>query len=335
MVYSGRMESPSSIDELSFGSGADELRAEHAAPSPVPSRPRRLRLPVLLFLATCLSTFWVGTTGWMTREWSTQAFDMPDSDWLMPVRRAVFGHWESGLQYMVTVGAILLAHEMGHFVAAHVHRIPASLPFFLPLPFSPIGTLGAVISMDGRRSDRRQIFDIGLAGPLAGLAIAFPVLWHGVQTLDLSQPGYGPLKLDLPIVVRWMLAARGTTLPSGDIWIGQVNSYFMAGWVGMLITGLNMLPVSQLDGGHVIHALFGRWAKWIGRSFLVAAIAFVVSAEEPLWTLMIVLVLLIGPDHPPTRDDRVPLGFTRRCIGFASLAIPVLCFPPFGLRVVA
>ena len=102
-------------------------------------------------------------------------------------------------------------------------------------------------------------------------------------------------------------------------------------WVGMLITGLNMLPISQLDGGHVAYALLGRRAHVLGRGLLVASILFVLATEQYGWVLMIVLVTLIGTDHPPTADDAVPLGWPRRLLGWAALAIPILCFPPMGI----
>ena len=105
----------------------------------------------------------------------------------------------------------------------------------------------------------------------------------------------------------------------------------MAGWVGLLITGLNMMPASQLDGGHVIYALFGRAARPIARGFLIAAIAYIIVSDRYIWAVMVILVTLIGIDHPPTADDTVPLGFWRRAIGYASLAIPVLCFPIRGI----
>ncbi len=102
----------------------------------------------------------------------------------------------------------------------------------------------------------------------------------------------------------------------------------MAGWVGMLITGLNMLPISQLDGGHVIYGLFGRGAKLVARSFMVLAILFIIFGEHYNWTLMLVIVIMLGVDHPPTRDDNVRLGWKRWLFGFVSLAIPVFCFTP-------
>ena len=100
----------------------------------------------------------------------------------------------------------------------------------------------------------------------------------------------------------------------------------------MLITGLNMLPISQLDGGHVIYTLFGKYAHWIARVFLFVAILFIVFFEAQIWFLMVLIVILIGTDHPPTSDDSVRLGPIRTIIGYASLLIPILCFPPYGIR---
>jgi membrane-associated protease RseP (regulator of RpoE activity) len=109
---------------------------------------------------------------------------------------------------------------------------------------------------------------------------------------------------------------------------GHLNPYLMAGWVGLLITGLNMLPVSQLDGGHVVYTLFRQRARWIARGFILLAIAYILIAGARHWLLMLVLVMFIGIDHPPTRDDNVPLGWFRTTLGCLSLAIPLLCFAP-------
>jgi membrane-associated protease RseP (regulator of RpoE activity) len=106
----------------------------------------------------------------------------------------------------------------------------------------------------------------------------------------------------------------------------------MAGWVGLLITGLNMWPVSQLDGGHVVYALFGRRAHWIARGFVFAAILFVVLGDAMLWAPMLILVILMGTDHPRTANDNVPLSTGRRILGGISLLIPLLCFPPYGIQ---
>ncbi len=285
-------------------------------------RRRRVALPVILFIVTCLSTFWAGATHWQPML----------ADQTADVRQLVIRNWDQGLIYMFCVLAILMFHEMGHFIATLIYRIPASLPYFIPLPIAPIGTMGAVIGMEGHRANRRQIFDIGLAGPLAGLVAAAPILWFGIAQLDLSKPAYGSMEYDCPLLMRMLIdwlqpAHAGITTISTS----QLNPYFMAGWVGLLITGLNMMPVSQLDGGHVIYALFGRRSHWVARGFILAAMAYIVFGNAMIWAPMAILVVLIGTDHPPTSNDTVPLGRFRYALGLSSLLIPLLCFPARGL----
>jgi Zn-dependent protease len=303
-----------------------------ASPAGQPPRPsivrrRRKRLPLILFVITCVSTFWAGAVGWIPLQYLVDWFFSQDA---MPIRRVMVSHWQDGLIFMLCLLAILLTHEMGHFLAALRYHIPASLPFFLPFPISPFGTMGAVIGMDGLRANRKEMFDIGLAGPLAGLVVAIPVLLTGIQQLDLTAPGHGPFQLDTPLSVRLIMEVSpppGYT--SGDeVWYSQLNPYFMAGWVGLLITGLNMLPVSQLDGGHVIYTLFGKHARWIARGFMLVAISYIVYTRAYTWSLMLIIVFFIGVDHPPTRDDTVKLGWFRTVLGILSLSIPLLCFPP-------
>jgi hypothetical protein len=292
---------------------------------------RRWVLPLTLFLATCASTFWVGVTHWepvrpeYAASWPT-------------VLAAVKSQWPSGLTYMAAIIGILLTHEMGHFLMTVRYGVPASLPIFIPVPFNAIGTMGAVIGMDGLRANRKQIFDIGVAGPLAGLIVAIPVLWFGVNQLDLGRPAApDDIQFYMPLLAQWMLKATHAAQPwANERWValGQLNPLFMAGWVGMLITGLNMMPISQLDGGHAIYALFLRGAHTLARMFISLAIFYVVVHldEAVLWTPMLLLVIFLGIHHPPTSNDAVPLGPVRWAIGLASLAIPVLCFPLLGFR---
>ena len=229
--------------------------------------------------------------------------------------------------------AILLTHEMGHFVATLRYHIPASYPIFIPVPVHPVGTLGAVISMEGLRANRREIFDIGIAGPLAGLIVAVPIFWIGIQQLDLATPT-GGLMFHNPLLGKLMMSHLHPEWTDKTIGFNQLNPFFMAGWVGMLITGLNMLPVSQLDGGHTIYALFGRDAYKIARAFIIIAIVYVVLKLEQaaIWTPMLILVILLGIHHPPTADDNVELDDFRWILGVASMAIPVLCFPLQAIR---
>jgi membrane-associated protease RseP (regulator of RpoE activity) len=293
------------------------LRESHFGSPPQ----RRVLLPILLFIATCLSTFWVGAT-----NWRPQAVDTSE------IWNIVANNWQQGLTYMGAVLAILLTHEMGHFLQTVRYRIPASYPLCIPVPFSLIGTMGAVISMDGMRANRKQIFDIGIAGPLAGLVVAAPILYLGVSYLDLSKAGApNDIQLYNPVIVRWLIQWMHPEVADRASWVAvsQLNPFFMAGWVGMLITGLNMLPVSQLDGGHTIYALFGKDAYKIARAFTIVAIAYVVLNLEQaaIWTPMLILVILLGIHHPPTADDNVELDDFRWILGVASMAIPVLCFP--------
>ncbi len=289
--------------------------------------PRRRRMwPLILFVATCLSTFWAGVKHWVVLLPSLGV--APD----IMYRWLIVANWRSGLIYMTSVIGILLAHEMGHFIMTIMYGIPASLPYFIPLPISPIGTMGAVIGMAGYRANRRQIFDIGIAGPLAGLAVIVPVLWLGIVQLDLSIPRSGGVSFDCPWAVRLMIRWLRPELPEvRQVWVSQLNPAFMAAWVGLLVTGLNMLPVSQLDGGHVIYALLKGNAYWVARAFLLAAMVYVVWAEAHIWLVMVILVTLIGVDHPPTSDDDARLGWWRIALGIASLSIPFLCFPPKGI----
>jgi Zn-dependent protease len=307
-------------------------------------RKRRVWLPIILFLITCVSTFFAGVTQW----WPPAVIDRcvqfqsayglywaPTNIDLMPLRRAVISNWDDGLIFMACVLLILFTHEMGHFLATVWYRIPASFPYFLPLPISPIGTLGAVIGMDSMRADRKQMFDIGLAGPLAGLVVAIPIIWVGVVRLDLTGPEGGFYYVDVPLAMKAALtfAEPPGYAPDAKIWNTQLNPFLMAGWVGLLITGLNMLPISQLDGGHVTYALFRRNTYWIARLLLFSFIIYVIASDQwkllLQWALMLSLVVLvIGIDHPPTRDDRVSLGWFRWILGCASLLIPIFCFAP-------
>jgi Zn-dependent protease len=178
------------------------------------------------------------------------------------------GSLRTALAYSLPLMAILLAHEMGHFVAAKLHGVPASLPYFIPLPLPP-GTFGAIISMRaGGIGTRRQLLDIGAAGPLAGLAVAVPVLLYGIHTSTV-----GPIPSSENLIegnsILYLLAKyvlKGAWLPGHGIDI-HMNATCTAGWFGLFVTGLNLLPIGQLDGGHVMAAMLGgeRHERWSAR----------------------------------------------------------------------
>jgi membrane-associated protease RseP (regulator of RpoE activity) len=302
---------------------------------------RRVLLPVLLLLATCASTFWVGAADWkpIVHIWSiyhTFAVNLPQHSPWRALCEAVATtplDWRQGLLYTGLVLGILLMHEMGHFLMAVRHRIPASLPYFIPLPIVPFGTLGAVIGMEGSLARRRQLFDLGVAGPLAGLIVTLPIAWIGILQLPAVPAPGDSFCFHNPLLFRWLIAwLRPDYLTPQILYLNQFNAFLMASWMGMLVTGLNMLPVSQFDGGHVAYALLGeRHAHNLARALLIGAILFVLYSETYAWVIMLVLVILLGVDHPPTVDDREPLGRVRTLIGWATLLIPILCFPPRGI----
>jgi len=311
--------------------------------SPQSEGGRRVALPAMLFLATCVSTFWAGAANWNPTGHLEVLYRVAAANWPQGSPMAAFNqgwavaqsqmHWSQGLFYMGVVLGLLLTHEMGHFLVALRYRIPASFPYFIPLPIIPFGTLGAVIGMEGSRANRREMFDLGIAGPLAGLAVTLPVLWIGILKLPATPlPGHS-LCFHNPLLLQYMIAwIRPDYSEPAVLYLNQFNSFLMAGWVGVLVTGLNMLPVSQLDGGHVSYALLGRrGAHLLARGLLILAIVFIIATESYFWIIMLVLVILLGTDHPPTANDHCPLGFWRRVIGWASLLIPVLCFPPLGI----
>ena len=312
-----------------------ELPAETAEFADYPEPPkhqRRIVLPIVLFLLTCVSTFLVGACQW---DPNSLTEPLPGISSLIPVRESILANWDQGLIYMIAVLVILLLHEFGHFFMTLIYRVPASFPFFLPLPITPIGTMGAVIAMQGNAADRKEIFDIGIAGPLAGLVAAVPITWYGMTQLDLTVPAQGWVAFRLPLLMQWLadyIQVPGYTAGS-VVWLSQLNPLFAAGWVGFLITGLNMMPIGQLDGGHITYTLFGKTAHSIARVTIVIAIAFMTYHSTPTFALMIALLLLMGTDHPPTRDDTVKIGPFRWVLGIVSLAIPVLCFPPLVLKV--
>ena len=288
---------------------------------------RMTRIAIFLAVLTFLSTFWAGATNWIPTYALMKSAEVAS---LLPIRMSVLANWNGALQFSLALMGILAAHEFGHYLLTLYYRVPSTPPLFIPFPISPIGTCGAVIAMHGGQADRRQIFDIGLAGPIAGLLVAFPVMlyamWHP-QPLE-----YAPHKLmsmGHPLIVQWM--AQWFVPSEATRYVSMLNTevspLMMAAWVGFLVTGLNMMPIGQLDGGHVAFGLMGPRSMWLGIGVIIASAAYMAYFQVPMFWLMLVLVLLMGPRHPPSRDDTRALGWPRRIIGWMSLCIPLLCIP--------
>jgi len=278
---------------------------------PVRPRRRRVRLPVLLFIATCLSTLFAGFG------------DPSKSGWLDAL--------VTGLWYAVPVMTILVCHEMGHFIQCHRYGVYASLPYFGPMPFSPFGTLGAVIVMDPRIGPRTALFDIGITGPLAGLVPTFIFLIVGLHySTHGERPEHGLLFGD-PLLFQF-LADRILHVPAGNEVIAHPMAF--AGWVGLLITSLNLIPIGQLDGGHVLYALLRRKANKVALFLFLSAIFLVAFnfREFGNWIVILILLMIFGTAHPPTADDDEPLGIGRIVLGWLTLAFIIVGFTPTPLR---
>ena len=295
-------------------------------PTVKPPQRRRI-LPIVLFLATCCTTFYSGANwaGNLLREPPTH-----EAREAMSATEALFYGWPDGLLYMGAVMTILIAHEMGHFVQAVRYGVPASYPHFIPMPLTPIGTMGAVIKMHGSQANRRELFDIGLSGPLAGLVIAIPVACLGIYFAHAVPVLPGGWSFQDPLIFKPLIHWMHPNLPANHEL--ALNPLMLAGWVGMLITGLNMMPVSQLDGGHVAYALLGRKSHWLARGVMASAVVFILVSGQYSWSVMLCLVAVVGTTHPPTADDRVPLGWKRVVLGWMSMFIPVLCFMPTPIQ---
>jgi membrane-associated protease RseP (regulator of RpoE activity) len=239
------------------------------------------------------------------------------------------------LPYVLTLLGILGVHEMGHYVAARLHKADVTLPYFIPMPFG-LGTMGAVIRLKSPIKNRRQLFDIGVAGPLAGLAIALPLLIAGllmspVQHINPAAGSFQEGNSILYAVLKFI--TKGQWLPGNgqDVFI---NDIAFPAWFGLIVTMINLLPIGQLDGGHVIYSVFGR-VQWrvanVAILVLVAMGAYLaVTTGEWLnvWLLWALLAQVFGLRHPPPLDDVTPLDRKRKLIGYATIIIFVLIFTP-------
>jgi len=318
---------------------------------------RRWKLPIFLLIASVLSMTWAGLTMWSPVE-AIEAAVYDGS--LFDVRRSILANWFGGLIFSLALTAILGAHELGHYIATKFYGIRSTPPLFIPFPISPIGTCGAVILMDGRRADRKQIFDIGIAGPLAGLVIAIPVACAGLLIdLPMRSGGVPSYTFGQPLIIQGLQslfqetsALTLTPPPKPPFeWMGlstakvsgiqniDMNPLLMAAWVGLLVTGLNMIPISQLDGGHVIFGLLGTGSHLFSKVAYFACIAYVLFGVlvfgQGLFVLMLVLVTFMGINHPPSRNDHVSLGTFRQVLGWLTLSLPLLCIPLRPVTMVA
>jgi membrane-associated protease RseP (regulator of RpoE activity) len=238
----------------------------------------------------------------------------------------------NGPWYAAGVLAILGAHEMGHYLACRRYRVDATLPYFIPMPIILSGTLGAVIRIREPFPNRKALFDIGIAGPIAGFIVLIPVLFVGMAWSHVIEVVPVPLVLGRPLLYQF---ARWFTFGSiPETHFVALHPLVFAAWFGMLATAINLLPFGQLDGGHILYALFRRIATPI--SLLTVSAGVLMTFFSLNWLLMTVLMVamlyIVGPRHPPTLDEDDRLGWGRYALGLLALVIFALCFTPFPIR---
>ena len=347
---------------LLFRKGEDGRQIIYLVPAinlPAPSA--RVLLNIVLFVLTFLSMMLSNTDvppEAMTRDSS-----------ILVVFRYIFTGWPFAASMM----GILFAHEMGHYLACRYYKVPATLPFFIPAPLlSPLGTFGAFIAMRGIPKNKRILFDVGIAGPLAGLLVAVPVLLYGLSISPLGPIDRPPEGLSgflegnsifylfskylvfgklLPEPVSmgtlspftyWLqYFFSGYPIPYGGTDV-QLHSVALAGWGGLLVTALNLVPVGTLDGGHVAYGLFGDKARrtfplmigmLVALSLLPALLTLSFAAFNYSWLLWVVILFWLGNVRTTPLDDITELDPPRRALGMVVLILFILLFTPVPMAV--
>ena len=295
-------------------------------------RPLNPRLNVILLILTILSTLFVGMDYGPNSALENELRRNPDIFNVVIQNPALL---LGGLPYALTLLGILGIHEMGHYVLGRIHKAAVTLPYFIPMPFG-LGTMGAVILLRSPIKNRRQLFDIGVAGPLAGLAIAIPLLIVGLATSPvefISNPSPGSQEGNSILYLLFKLLIHGRILPGGGYDV-ILNAIAFPAWFGLLITALNLLPIGSLDGGHVTYSLFGRTQWRIARVawfIMIAAgiiLAIVFGQGFNVWLLWAFLIQIFGIMHPPPLDDITPLDPKRRALGLFTMILFVMLIVP-------
>jgi membrane-associated protease RseP (regulator of RpoE activity) len=300
----------------------------HYSPAAAPPRPIRYRLNLLLFGLTILSTWLVGMELGLSFRLNGPTAEAPEFFGELLHHPGVLLY---GLPFMVALLGILMAHEMGHYLACRYYGIDATLPFFIPFP-NLIGTLGAFIRIRTPFQNRRALFDVGIAGPLAGFVLALPTLLLSMPYSRLVQVRQMEMGISLgePILFKLIAKLYGIQAPAGmDVYLHPVA---FAAWVGFFATALNLLPMGQLDGGHIIYALLGTKHRWTSLGFVFLVIP-VLMFFWTYWVIWALIPLFLGLNHPPTLDDSIPLDRKRKVLALIAGLIFIFCFMPAPLQI--
>jgi membrane-associated protease RseP (regulator of RpoE activity) len=319
--------------------------------NPKPSNPW---INLGLFIATVFSVLYAG---------ALYSYNGPSPDNLLGQLLAPLKHLKLGIPFAVSLLAILLAHEFGHYLAGRYHKTVVTLPYFIPFPLSPFGTMGAAIQLKEPPKNKRILLDIGLAGPIAGLVVAIPVLIYGltlskIAPLPTSIGGdfvlqiegnsiiyllskylvfhqWLPVPLDfngVPPLLYWIrYFFTGEPSPLGGLDV-IINPIAWAGWAGLLVTALNLIPAGQLDGGHLAYTWLGKKALYLWPFILVGLVllGFVWSG----WWLWALLIFFLGRLYAEPLDQITPLNRSRKALAILGLVIFLLVFMPVPLKII-
>lgn len=288
-----------------------------------------------LFVLTIFSTMMAGAT-------------LLQKDYFSNFRNILYG-WK----YSMALLCILTAHEFGHYFAARFHRVIATLPYYIPLPLPGFhfGTLGAFIRMRSPIQDRKGLLDVGAAGPISGFIFSLLFLAIGyhqlpdlqgiiayVETMHPWEMKEGGINIVLGKSL--LFAFFNDILSDGRLPMNEIYHfpYLFAGWIGLLVTAINLMPIGQLDGGHILYALVGRYARWVGIAafslLLILNVILILRYFSFVWVAWVILVfIIIGFRHPPTLNDNVEIGIGRTLVGWFCLFLFILCFPPLPLYI--
>ena len=310
---------------------------------PKPSNPW---VNLILFVLTLFSVIFAG---------ALYAYDGPAPESTIDLLQKILSALPTGIPFAISLLAILLAHEFGHYLAGRYHKTHVTLPYFLPLPLSPFGTLGAFIQLKEPPRNKRVLLDIGIAGPLAGLLVAIPVLLIGLSLSELTPleptPGLvmegnsilylfakfavfgqllpAPLNYEISPVLYWIrYFFTSQPLPVGGLDV-LIHPVAWAGWAGLLVTALNLIPAGQLDGGHVIYTLLGKRARLLYPFILVVLVLLGFAWSG--WWIWALLLLFLGRFYAEPLDQITELDPRRKLIAILGLIIFILVFTPVPL----
>ncbi len=272
---------------------------------PEPPRPK-IRTNIILFLLTIVTTTLAGT---LLAE-------------VNPVTHPQLIY--KGIPFSATLMAILLSHELGHYLMSRWHKVDATLPYFIPAP-TFIGTFGAIIKIRSNVPDRRALLDIGATGPIVGFMVSIPAIIIGLK-LSQSMPGTSDgVSFGTSILLEFMARHIFPSVPEGHVI--SLHPVGLAGWLGLLVTMMNLLPMGMMDGGHIAYALFGKWHHHISRA-MVVILLFMGIFGWIGWAVWGTLNLFFGLKHPPPTYPEIPLDRKRKLVGAVAVIILIITFVP-------